>query len=324
MAWDAGAAGQGTGHVVAVCNLKGGTGKSTLSVNIACALANQGVEVALVDNDRQASATLWGSAGKLPITCLSLPLARLEDARPWLEVLLGLRAHYQVVIVDFPAGLPPGLWPTVLMASLILVPTSPNEIEIVATRSMLQRITVLRAARGSDPPALLVVPNRIVGAENGPQGYRASGRAGRGARTARPLPARARRGLRRAAVDRCRPSWLTCAPGRRNPGGAGAAQPGSGTATELAAPSGRWPSEDRPNTETAVPARYRSRPTGHSTGTASPAEGDCCRAEGGLPRRADDGAAAPERSRCGHQGPGHSPGRQPDASAAAASLREPV
>ena len=173
MAWDAGAAGQGTGHVVAVCNLKGGTGKSTLSVNIACALATRGIGVALVDNDRQASATLWGSAGKLPITCLSLPLARLEDARPWLEVLLGLRAHYQVVIVDFPAGLPPGLWPTVLLASLILVPTSPNEIEIVATRSMLQRITVLRAARASNPPALLVVPNRIVGAENGPQGYRA-------------------------------------------------------------------------------------------------------------------------------------------------------
>jgi chromosome partitioning protein len=173
MAWNAGTVGQTAGHVVAVCNLKGGTGKSTLSVNIACALATRGVGVALVDNDRQASATLWGSAGKLPITCVSLPLARLEDARPWLEVLLGLRAHYQVVIVDFPAGLPPGLWPTVLMASLILVPTSPNEIEIVATRSMLQRITVLCAARASDPPALLVVPNRIVGAENGPQGYRA-------------------------------------------------------------------------------------------------------------------------------------------------------
>jgi chromosome partitioning protein len=324
MAWDAGAAGQGTGHVVAVCNLKGGTGKSTLSVNIACALANQGVEVALVDNDRQASATLWGSAGKLPITCLSLPLARLEDARPWLEVLLGLRAHYQVVIVDFPAGLPPGLWPTVLLASLILVPTSPNEIEIVATRSMLQRITVLRAARASNPPALLVVPNRIVGAENGPQGYRARLAVLGEELAPPPASGRARRGLCRAAVDRCRPSWLTCAPGRRNPGGAGAAQPGSGTATELAASSGHRQPEGRPSTEAAGLAHYRSRPTDRSTGTASPAEGDCCRAEGGLPRRADDEAAAPERSRCGHQGPGHSPGRQPDASAAAASLREPV
>ena len=210
------------------------------------------------------------------------------------------------------------------MASLILVPTSPNEIEIVATRSMLQRITVLRAARASDPPALLVVPNRIVGAQRAARLPRASGRAGRGARTARPLPARARRGLRRAAVDRCRPSWLTCAPGRRNPGGAGAAQPGSGTATELAASSGHRQPEGRPSTEAAGLARYRSRPTGRSTGTASPAEGDCRRAEGGLPRRADDEAAAPERSRCGHQGLGHSPGRQPDASAAAASLREPV
>ena len=82
MAWDAGAAGQGTGHVVAVCNLKGGTGKSTLSVNIACALAIRGIRVALVDNDRQASATLWGSAGKLPITCLSLPLDASRTLAP--------------------------------------------------------------------------------------------------------------------------------------------------------------------------------------------------------------------------------------------------
>ena len=111
---DPGAAGRKAAHVVAVCNLKGGTGKSTLSVNIACALATRGLNIALVDNDEQASAALWASAGRLPVSCRRLPLARLEDARPWLQVLLGLRARHDVVLLNFPVGLPPGLWPTIL------------------------------------------------------------------------------------------------------------------------------------------------------------------------------------------------------------------
>ena len=36
------AASERTAYVVAVCNLKGGTGKSTLSVNLACAFTELG------------------------------------------------------------------------------------------------------------------------------------------------------------------------------------------------------------------------------------------------------------------------------------------
>jgi cellulose biosynthesis protein BcsQ len=40
-------------QVIAVSNPKGGVGKTTLAVNLACALAGSKVSVALVDNDEQ-------------------------------------------------------------------------------------------------------------------------------------------------------------------------------------------------------------------------------------------------------------------------------
>ena len=47
------------GSLIAVGNLKGGTGKSTIAVNLACALADGGGSVVLVDADAQGTAVDW-------------------------------------------------------------------------------------------------------------------------------------------------------------------------------------------------------------------------------------------------------------------------
>ncbi len=156
-----------TAYVVAVCNLKGGTGKSTLSVNLACAFAELGASVALVDNDEQGSAAAWGAAGRLPIRCLHLPLPQPEGIGAWITELLGQRQGHDVIFVDFPAGLAPTLAVTLLMSSMILIPCAPNELEIAATRRMMQHVAKLRGERPYDAPDVLVVPNRVIGIEHG-------------------------------------------------------------------------------------------------------------------------------------------------------------
>jgi chromosome partitioning protein len=73
------------GNLIAVGNLKGGTGKSTIAVNLACALAADGATVVLVDADAQGTVTDWHAGERLPVPVEALPLGGERDAqRTWL------------------------------------------------------------------------------------------------------------------------------------------------------------------------------------------------------------------------------------------------
>ena len=65
--------------VIAVINLKGGCGKSTIAVNLACELAANADSVLLVDNDSQGTSSHWLSHGRLPIQGEFMPLENDED-----------------------------------------------------------------------------------------------------------------------------------------------------------------------------------------------------------------------------------------------------
>ena len=61
------------GRILAVGNLKGGTGKTTVAVNLGCSLASPRREVVLIDADSQGTATAWGDF---------LKILKLVDAPP--------------------------------------------------------------------------------------------------------------------------------------------------------------------------------------------------------------------------------------------------
>jgi chromosome partitioning protein len=67
-------------QVITVSGLKGGSGKTTTAVNVACALASKGRRVLLLDCDPQGSATAWAEPGALPIKVVPLPI---DDERQW-------------------------------------------------------------------------------------------------------------------------------------------------------------------------------------------------------------------------------------------------
>ena len=52
------------GKVIAFSNQKGGSGKSTLSANLAVLWSNSGYKVAVIDADQQKSLTFWLSERK--------------------------------------------------------------------------------------------------------------------------------------------------------------------------------------------------------------------------------------------------------------------
>ena len=101
-------------RTILVANPKGGSGKTTLTVNIAGFLANRGQRVALLDLDRQQSASLW--------------LATRPDNLPPIRTLESKKADERNdwLVIDSPAGLHgKNLAHALKLASKIIVPVAP-------------------------------------------------------------------------------------------------------------------------------------------------------------------------------------------------------
>src|SRR5258708_29270338 len=80
--------------VIAVVNLKGGCGKSTIAVNLACELASNGGSVLLLDNDAQGTSKHWLSHGRLPIQGEFMPLENDEDGERLVRVVAARAEQY--------------------------------------------------------------------------------------------------------------------------------------------------------------------------------------------------------------------------------------
>jgi chromosome partitioning protein len=123
------------GHVICVAQQKGGSGKTTLAVNLAVAFRRAGDTVALLDTDPQGSLGRWF----LTRRAAGDPGMEFSTASAWgvsYECEKLRRAH-DWVIVDTPPKADADLRPALREADLVVVPVSMSQVDVWATEGVL-------------------------------------------------------------------------------------------------------------------------------------------------------------------------------------------
>jgi len=147
--------------VIAVGNLKGGVGKSTVAVNLACETSSQRRAVILVDADAQGTASYWLGLGRLPIRGEAMPLEHQRDADRWIRRVIALRDETELVVIDLPPHIGAATEAALVIADLFVVPVTASGADILATEKALALLKEARQVRGDGKPACLVVPSKV-------------------------------------------------------------------------------------------------------------------------------------------------------------------
>jgi chromosome partitioning protein len=145
--------------VISVVNLKGGCGKSTIAVNLACELASNGDAVLLLDNDSQGTAMHWLTHGRLPIRGEFMPLENDEDGERLIRAVAARDERY--IVLDAPAHVGAATQAAGKIADLVLIPVTASGVDLVATRAAVELIRQARAIRRGGGPRCLIVPSKI-------------------------------------------------------------------------------------------------------------------------------------------------------------------
>lgn len=151
------------GRIIAVGNLKGGVGKSTVAVNLACALAGKRSRVVLIDADDQGTATEWAGGELLPVEVEALPLTD-KDRRAWINRVMDLaegEGAADWLVIDLPPHIGDAMVAAFATADLVLIPVTASGADLRATSKAVDMLALARQKRADGGPGCFMVPSKV-------------------------------------------------------------------------------------------------------------------------------------------------------------------
>ena len=144
--------------IIALCNQKGGAGKTTLAIHLAHAIALSKKRVLLVDSDPQGSASGWAATREE-----TSPFPVIQMARDSLHRdLPAIAADYQHCVIDTPPRVSALARSAILASDLIIVPVQPSSYDVWAAGETVQLIQEAQQFK-PDIKAVFIINRRITG-----------------------------------------------------------------------------------------------------------------------------------------------------------------
>ncbi|TXH78371.1 MAG: peptide transporter [Thiothrix sp.] len=143
-------------QVIAVLNQKGGSGKTTIAINLAHALKLAGANVLLVDSDPQGSARDWNEANQGQV----LPVVGL-DRETLPTDLAAISGGYDYVVIDGAPQIAKLAAAAIKCTDLVLIPVQPSPFDIWATADLVELIKTRQTITEGKPLAAFVI-SRVI------------------------------------------------------------------------------------------------------------------------------------------------------------------
>ena len=140
--------------VIAVLNGKGGTGKTTISTNVAGCLHKQGNRVLLVDSDPQGSARNWYA---MQPEEADLPAVIGVDGPMLHKTIPTLTNNYDYILIDGAARLTDITASAIRASDFILIPIRHSGFDLWAVESLVDAIKSRQMIMDGRPKAAFVI-----------------------------------------------------------------------------------------------------------------------------------------------------------------------
>jgi len=150
--------------IISLASLKGGTGKTSLSVHLAHAIALAGKRVILIDADPQASASDWAAArhDKPPFPVIGMARDTLH------RDLADIAADYDHAVIDTPPRVSALARSAILASDLVLIPVQPSSYDVWAAAETVKLIEEAQQFRPELKAAFVVnrrIPKTVLGGD---------------------------------------------------------------------------------------------------------------------------------------------------------------
>lgn len=149
--------------IISFLNQKGGVGKTTLSVNVAAYLAEQGRKVLLIDADKQGSATTWASLRE-ESGFQVVSMARENLARD----VLKMAGDYEFTIIDGPPHAEGIARACIVASDFVALPIEPSGLSTWASDLTVRQISEAQTFKENLKCGFVVsrkIGNTVIGRE---------------------------------------------------------------------------------------------------------------------------------------------------------------